>query len=140
MGLRPDPATASRKNAAGACFAGCCRSTRHAQLRGEIIASQSMRTNILRFSISYTTVVGGVVGVVWGFALDVAVVDALVVGLVVGALIGTVLGLIGRALSMRGGIEQAQDAAYMTGMRIGVFGVLGLGLGVVVWIVRLVFF
>src|SRR6266540_1171758 len=106
MGLRPDPATASRKNAAGACFAGCCRSTRHAQLRGEIIASQSMRTNILRFSISYTTVV---VGVVWGFALDVAVVDALVVGLVVGALIGTVLGLIGRALSMRGGIEQAQD-------------------------------
>src|SRR6266511_3021732 len=118
MGLRPDPATASRKNAAGACFAGCCRSTRHAQLRGEIIASQSMRTNILRFSISYTTVVG----------------------LVVGALIGTVLGLIGRALSMRGGIEQAQDAAYMTGMMIGVFGVLGLGLGVVVWIVRLVFF
>ena|SRR5829696_4570980 len=89
----------------------------------------------------YTAAIGGVAGIVWGLALDVAVTTALVVGLIVGAVIGAFLGWLARAVARdvtsRGGDFQTGEGMFVSGGIVGFLGVLVIGLGLLVWLFRL---
>jgi hypothetical protein len=86
----------------------------------------------------YTVVIGGVGGVVWGFALDVSIVAALVLGLAVGAVVGAALGFFGGAAS-RGGLQD-REAMFVSGSIVSMLSLMTVGLGAVVWLVRVIFF
>jgi hypothetical protein len=85
----------------------------------------------------YTVVIGGIAGVVWGFALDVSIVTTLVVGLAVGAVVGAALGFFGGATFR--GARQDGEAMFVSGSIVAMLSLLTVGLGAVVWLVRVIF-
>lgn len=88
----------------------------------------------------YTAGIGAIGGVVWGFALDVDVWTAVIVGLAVGAVVGVFLTWLSRAASRdsqrRGGDLQMGEAMFASGGIVVLLAVLSIGLGLVVWLIR----
>jgi hypothetical protein len=89
----------------------------------------------------YASAIGGVAGIVWALALDVSLATALVVGLVVGAVIGATLGWLAHAVvrdvSSRGGDMQTGEGMFVSGSIVALLGMLSIGLGLLVWLIRL---
>lgn len=85
----------------------------------------------------YAAVLGGVAGIVWGLALD-NVTNGLIIGVLVGLVVGAVLGVVGGS-AVKGGLE-AGEAMFVSGSLLAPLAAISIGLGVIVWLVRVIFF
>lgn len=88
----------------------------------------------------YSAGIGGVSGVVWGLALDVDISTGLIVGLIFGALIGTFVVWLAQTASRdsaRSGSDlQRGEAMFISGGLVGSLAALSIGLGLAVWLIR----
>lgn len=88
-------------------------------------------------AMAYATVLGGLAGIVWGLALG-NVTNGLIIGVLAGLLVGAALGVMG-GWAVKGGMEGG-EAMFVSGSLLAPLAVVSIGLGVVVWLVRVIFF
>lgn len=96
-----------------------------------------MRRQVLT-ATSYAAVLGGIAGIVWGLAVQGGIGSGLLVGILVGLVVGALLGVMGGS-AVKGGVEDG-EAMFVTGSMLAPLAVLSIGLGVLVWLIRVIFF
>lgn len=99
-----------------------------------------MMVGVAFWNALYTGGIGAVSGVVWGFALDADLLTPLIIGLVVGAVVGVALTWLANAASrdsqrQGGGLEMG-EAQFASGSVVVLPAVVLVGLGLVVWFIR----
>lgn len=94
--------------------------------------------SLLAAATFYGTITGAIVGSVWGLALGVSIVTTLIIGAIAGVIVGGFMAFIGTAARIGGNINK-QESAFVTGSIIGGLGLVLVVAGLVVWIVRVLF-
>ena len=90
-------------------------------------------------TIIYSIVVGIIGGFLWGNVLRTDILISLLVGAAIGILFGLLVVLFGKAAIAGGKVIQG-EATFVNNSIITMFAVFVIGLGILAWIIRLIFF
>jgi len=89
-------------------------------------------------SIAYGTLIGLVVGSIWALALDAAISTGLIFGGIGGLVVGFLLSILGEAVSSREKITRS-ESAFVAGSLLVTLGMISAGIGLIVWLIRVLF-
>jgi len=90
-------------------------------------------------SLFYGTVVGAIVGLVWSFGLNTGFSTSIPIGAVIGLIVGLVLAFFGKAARAGANITNGETQFISNGL-LSFLGIAGAAIGLLVWLVRVVFF
>lgn len=80
-----------------------------------------------------------VIGLVWCFALNADLKTGITYSAISGVIFGFLLGLIQNAVVARGNVKKG-EGMFVSGSLLAMLTLLGVILGVIVWIIRAIFF
>lgn len=90
-------------------------------------------------TIIYGVLIGIIASFFWGTSFGIIFKTSLLVGGLVGAFIGLLVNFFGKLARTGGGLERG-EIVFVNSSILTIFGVFVIGTGVVVWLVRLIFF
>jgi hypothetical protein len=88
---------------------------------------------------TYTAVIGAIIGLVWSFALNFSFKSGLIYGGIIGLILGLFLSYIQYSIAKRGNIQKG-EIGFVAGSLLGLLIWVGVGTGLIAWLIRAIFF
>lgn len=88
-------------------------------------------------TIIYGLIIGAINGVLWGAVFGMT--NGVIIGSVVGLILGILVGLLGKSASLGGNVQRG-EVTFVNSSILTMLAVFSIGLGIIAWLVKFIFF
>lgn len=87
----------------------------------------------------FSALIGALIGLVWSFAINFQWTSGLIYGCIVGFILGIFMSFVNNAILKRGNLQKG-ETGFVAGSLLSLLLFVGVGTGLIVWLIRAIFF